>query len=190
MAYFYISANDRETCNVTNLIRSLVAQLFGCRPDTPKSLTDLGTCFDTSGVPSQNMLEDALQSAVQDFTATYIVIDGLDECPDSKHHGSGPSQRRVLLSLLETMHGWKLANLHILVTSRREQDINNALQSLITHAQTQAQALDMADHCTTDVTSDIGLFIDEELKRGIFQRLTEDLKSQIKTGIIDKCNGV
>ena len=57
----------------------------------------------------------------------YIIIDGLDECPDS----SGmPTPREGVLNLLEELLQWGLSNLRICVTSRPEVDIQNALGPL------------------------------------------------------------
>jgi hypothetical protein len=189
IVYFYISASDKATCNINNLTRSLVTQLFGRRPDTPQSLLDLGDYRYTSGAPSQSKLEQALRSAVQDFTRTYIIIDGVDECPKSGDHGSGQGQRRVLLELLETMQGWDLNNLHLFMTSRREQDIGDTLQKLVEKPNTQV--LDLATkNYSTKVGEDIGLFIDAELEKGIFERLSKDLKAKIKNVLIGKAGGV
>ena len=57
----------------------------------------------------------------------YIIIDGLDECPDS----SGmPTPREGVLNLLEKLLQLGLPNLRICVTSRPEVDIQNALGPL------------------------------------------------------------
>ena len=47
------------------------------------------------------------------FEATFIVIDALDECID----------RSELLNGVESIMGWENIDLHLLVTSRREQNI-------------------------------------------------------------------
>ena len=48
---------------------------------------------------------------------TYIILDALDECED----------RHELLPNLEQIVSWEDVNLHVLVTSRREIDIDEAL---------------------------------------------------------------
>lgn len=50
------------------------------------------------------------------------MLDALDECAD----------REDLLEFIETLIGWKVKNLHILTTSRRENDIATCLESLVT----------------------------------------------------------
>jgi hypothetical protein len=58
---------------------------------------------------------------IQDLPQSYIVLDALDEC----------AQRAGLMQMLETIVGWKVPNLHLLVTSRRERDIESSLDDLV-----------------------------------------------------------
>lgn len=48
---------------------------------------------------------------------TYIILDALDEC----------AERDELLTDLEEIVSWEDANVHVLTTSRREKDIEEAL---------------------------------------------------------------
>ena len=64
---------------------------------------------------------DALQLMIQDLPQSYIVLDALDEC----------TQRAELVEIFETMMGWKVPNLHLLVTSRREHDIESSLKGYV-----------------------------------------------------------
>jgi len=57
----------------------------------------------------------------------YIVLDALDECPNT----SGiPSPRELVLNLLKDLVSLQLPNLHICVTSRPEIDIRTVLEPL------------------------------------------------------------
>jgi len=61
----------------------------------------------------------------------YIIVDALDECPDS----SGmPTQREAVLDLVEVLVRQHLPNLHICVTSRPEIDIKTRLEPLASTA--------------------------------------------------------
>ena len=51
----------------------------------------------------------------------YIILDALDEC----------TERNELFEDLETVISWKDVNLHVIVTSRMEKDIDEALTPLI-----------------------------------------------------------
>ena len=57
---------------------------------------------------------------VSDPRPTYIILDALDECPNS----SGiPSPREQVLALVKDLVNLRLSHLHICVTSRPEFDI-------------------------------------------------------------------
>lgn len=58
---------------------------------------------------------------IQEFPQTYIILDALDECAD----------REGLMEVLEKIAGWKLQNLHLLVTSRKERDIERSLDRFV-----------------------------------------------------------
>ena len=57
----------------------------------------------------------------EEFPATYIILDALDECAD----------REELMATIETVAGRQLETLHVIVTSRKERDIESSLESLV-----------------------------------------------------------
>jgi hypothetical protein len=59
---------------------------------------------------------------------TYIILDALDECPNTT---GIPSPREEVLELVNELVDLRLPTLHICVTSRSEIDIQSALQPLI-----------------------------------------------------------
>ncbi|KAH9960741.1 hypothetical protein BJV74DRAFT_360668 [Russula compacta] len=69
-------------------------------------------------------LEDILK--VQGQTPIYLIIDALDECPNT----GMPSPRDNVLVLVEKLVQLKLQNLHLCVTSRPEVDIRRSLEPL------------------------------------------------------------
>ena len=57
----------------------------------------------------------------------YLIVDALDECPDT----SGvQSPREKVLALVEELVGFRLQNLHLCVTSRPDVNIRNVLEPL------------------------------------------------------------
>jgi hypothetical protein len=103
----------------------------------PSLVTQLSSqsdqCFDTlfhlylthkSGTekPSEDALKQCLKEMLilPDQPPVYIIVDALDECPDS----SGlPSPREQVLELLNELVELSLPNLRLCVTSRPEVDI-------------------------------------------------------------------
>ena len=87
----------------------------------------------------------------------YIIIDAIDECPNT----SGvPSSRDQVLALVERYVGLKLPNLHICVTSRPEADIRVSLEPLTSTSNTislhneSGQRKDIVEFVTSVVRTD------------------------------------
>jgi hypothetical protein len=57
----------------------------------------------------------------------YIIVDALDECPDTS---GTPSAREEVLELVEELVGLKLSNLHLCVASRPEVQIRKSFEPL------------------------------------------------------------
>ena len=61
----------------------------------------------------------------------YLILDALDECPNT----SGvPSSREQVLKLVKELVDLRLPSLHICATSRPEVDIQDTLASLASHS--------------------------------------------------------
>lgn len=83
--------------------------------------------------PTLDSLVTALKEMIVDvFCSVYIVIDALDEC----------SERETVMDLLEEITKWKLGGLHILLTSRKEEDLNVRLLPLSVEFSLQASLVD------------------------------------------------
>ena len=93
--------------------------------------------------------------ALPDQGPVYIVLDALDECPNT----SGiPSAREEVLDFLKDLVGAQLSDLHICVSSRPEIDIRAALSPLAfrplsIHDQ-EGQKKDIEDYIRSVVYSD------------------------------------
>ena len=87
----------------------------------------------------------------------YLVLDALDECPDT----SGlQSSREKVLDLVKKLVRFRLPNLRICVTSRPEVDIKNVLQPLtststrISLHDEEGQKKDISDYVRSVVHTD------------------------------------
>ena len=87
----------------------------------------------------------------------YLIIDAIDECPNT----SGvPSSRDQVLALVERYIALKLPNLHICVTSRPEADIRASLEPLTSSSNTISlhdeggQRKDIVEFVTSVVRTD------------------------------------
>ncbi|KAH8982414.1 hypothetical protein EDB92DRAFT_1952306 [Lactarius akahatsu] len=130
MAYFYFDFRDAIKRSRRDLLLSLMTQLA----------TSSSPCCDIlhriymahkSGAhqPSDNTLKECLEAMLRlpGEGHIFVVLDALDECPDS----SGiPSPRNEVLRLVKDLVDLRLQDLHICVTSRPEVDIRAVIQPL------------------------------------------------------------
>ena len=178
MAYFYCDFRDKSKQNRRDLLPSLVIQLSSRSDSYCDILSRLYLAHDSGAQkPSEHDLMKCLEEivALPDHPPVYLIIDALDECPDS----SGlPSPREQVLDLLKELVDLSLPNFHICVTSRPEIDIRITLEPLTSrqvslHNQS-GQKKDIIEYVTSVVHSDPKLrrWRDED-KRVVIDTLSE-----------------
>jgi len=181
LAYFYFSFSDKEKQNTENMLRSLIVQLGGERPDTPKPLSDLHSYRDKHLQPDLEKLEETLQACAQDFKNVYLVVDALDECPRAN------GERAKLLKLLGHVHKWTLTNLHVLYTSRPEPDIKAGLAPFFPGLGTSIVDL---QNRRGEINRDISIYVEQEIMSSDFQTWPPETKNDVKAALTDKANGM
>jgi hypothetical protein len=157
-AYFYFDFRDANKQGLRDLVLSLLNQLSACSGPRCDILSELYSAHDKGkNQPSDSILSNCLKEmlTLPDQSPTYLIIDALDESPNT----SGiPSPRETVLQLLKELVDLSLPNLHIRVTSRPEIDIRNVLEPLTSrrvslHDQS-GQKKDIADYVRSVVYSD------------------------------------
>jgi len=185
MAYFYFDFRDADKQNLHDLVPSLLTQLSARSASRCDILSKLYLDHDEGkSQPGDDVLTRCLKEmlALPGQRPVYIIIDALDECPDS--HGI-PSPRERLLQLVKELVELRFPNLHICVTSRPEIDIREVLNPLTSrrvclHDQT-GQKEDIADYIRSVVYSDM---------ESIMKRWrTEDKELVIET-LSNRANGM
>jgi hypothetical protein len=158
MAYFYFDFRDANKQNRRDLLPSLVTQLSS---ESDRCFDALFQLYLAHNSGAQKPSEDALIRCLKEMVTlpdqhpVYIIIDALDECPNT----SGmPSPREQVLDLLKELVDLSLPNLHLCVTSRPEIDIRHALEPLTSrrvslHEQS-GQMKDIIDYVISVVHSD------------------------------------
>jgi len=158
MSYFYFDFRDANKQNLEDLVRSLLTQLSARSDPRCDILSRLYESHDRgTKQPSDELLTRSLKQmlSITDQGQIYIIVDALDESPDS----SGiPSPRERVLQLLKELVELRLPNLHICVTSRPEVDIRDILDPLTSfpvslHDQS-GQKKDIVDYVRSVVYSD------------------------------------
>jgi len=155
MAYFYFDFNDTQKQDPELMLRSLLCQLLQSSVGIPKGVDALfSSCENGKRQLPLHMLLEVTRQAMQEFTQVYVILDALDEC----------TQRSELMDMLETVARWQLDNLHLLMTSRKERDIETCLESYVREEDTVCLQRDV---------------VDQDIQRYVQQRL-RDKKSLAK----------
>ena len=148
--YFYFDFNDARKQDPELMLRSLLSQLLQASSKVPESIEDLfSACGDGQQQPPLHSLLQVTSQVVQHFTHVYIIFDALDEC----------AKRQDLMDMLETVAAWQHTNMHLLMTSRKEREIESSLQTYI------------SEEDSISLQNDI---VDEDIHLYILQRLSED----------------
>lgn len=180
LGYFYFSFDDSKKQDTVAMLRSLIKQLCLQRRDIPESVKNLMTKYkDMDRDPTVAILERTATATMEDFEATFIVIDALDECPTDRRKMLLNSLCRILNSISD--------NVHLLCTSRKERDIEDAFDYL--WAEPSKAAVDLSLH-KQEVDADIGLHINQELSDWTYKRWPAEIKAEVTAALIDKADGM
>ncbi|KAJ5249464.1 hypothetical protein N7524_011780 [Penicillium chrysogenum] len=157
VAYWYFEFGKDETKSVDAVARSLIRQLS--KPPLASSVVNLykGHCYDGSQPDYEDLLtvlHDVL-SKFEEGSHVYLIFDALDECPNND---AFPSQREKLLSLFVDLLGNHKNKVHILATSRPEEDIREELS--------EYPSVDLELRLAGDVKK----FVDNALSKGCLRR--------------------
>ena len=176
-AYFYFDFNDAQKQDPELMLRSLLCQLLQRSFMIPKGVNALFSSSDNGQrQPPLHALLEVTPQVMQQFTHAYIVLDALDEC----------THRPELMTMLETMAGWQLDNVHLLMTSRKERDIEGSLESYIKEKHTICLQRDV---------------VDKDIQRYVQQRLSDDrtvakwnkdaaVRQEIETALMSGARGM
>jgi len=132
MAYFYFDFRDTNKQCLCDLVSSLLTQLSASSGPCCNILSDLYLGHDKGkNQPSDGnlakCLKDMLMLPAADQCPTYLIIDAVDESPNT----SGiPSPRERVLQLVKELIELQHPNLRICVTSHPEIDIRAVLEPL------------------------------------------------------------
>ena len=157
MAYFYFDFRDlnKQTCH--DLLLSLVSQLSTRSSPCCDILHRVYEAHeDGTRQPSDDTLMGCLKAMLKLLAhgPIFIILDALDECPDSSGF---PSPRHEVLQLVKELVDLRLQALHVCVTSRPEIDIRIVLEPLayrsVSLHDESGQKADIADYIRSVVKS-------------------------------------
>ncbi|KZL87248.1 pfs domain-containing protein, partial [Colletotrichum incanum] len=127
LLYFYFDFTDTSKQSLEKAIRSLIAQLYSKSLDVQTHLDSLYfSCKNASRQPSIDSLISTFEAMAQQIGEVWIVLDALDECQTR----ANPRYEGLLHWIVSVLNSPQ-ANIHLLVTSRPEHDIESELKMFI-----------------------------------------------------------
>ena len=169
-AYFFFDSRNAETdlslCH--KMLRSLIRQLSHQSGGIPAALMQIyGGGHEQ---PPLKSLQLTLRGIIESFKHTYIVIDALDEC----------MEREKLLTWIGELFQQELSSLHILVSSRPEQDIVERFEVYA--------ALSHISLTGASTNSDIESYVDAMLSK--VTRWNAETHVLVKTALMEGVDGM
>jgi Cdc6-like AAA superfamily ATPase len=122
LLYFFFDFDDLKKQDINNMIRSMICQLYQQEKCARQDLDDMFlTCQSGSQQPTLDSLKKVLNSMLGRTQNVIIVVDALDEsCTKSN-----------LLAWIRSILTVKPTTIRLVITSRREQDIESTLETLM-----------------------------------------------------------
>ena len=125
----------------------------------------------------KNMLERSGQATV------YIIIDAIDECPTT----DVPTPREKVLGFVEELVKLISPRLRICVTSRPEEDISSALDSLKEFCSVTHVSLERESGQAEDIAKYVEFYVNKDSKMKLWE---EKDKRLVMEGLSEKADGM
>ena len=176
LTYFYFSFSDTRRQNAESFLRAVLRQLLLQQSSIPDAVRDLYKSFKHSNSPT-HIWVGALKALIDRSAKYYIIIDAVDECPAFQH------QRASLLQIFESIKSVGSSKLNLLMTSRKEADIEEVMVSRLN--------FDAVNIQNTDVDYDITLHIKSQLEADpTMQRWPSDVRQTVERELSSKAGGM
>jgi len=182
LLYFYFDFNDRRKQELESMVRSLIIQLYSKLGNTLKELDSLfSSCDDGRRQPSSESLYNAFLKMMEQVEEVWIVLDALDECTTRR----GSPTEGVISWIGEVLNS-EQRNIHVLVTSRPEQDIKSGILKFAHHDDTVPIQSSL-------ISEDIRAYVhtrvreDDRLKRW---RSQPEVQNEIESRLMKKADGM
>jgi len=172
LAYFYFDIGDRKKQTTRDLLSHLVLALT-VRSENYSIIERLYKKHGGLYNPTWDELLGLLKELLNCFKQNYVVIDALDECDEYEQ-----LFKKVIMIIL----GWQLSNVHLLMTSRREEYILETMQGCATMEICLSAEL---------VGSDIISYIHATVEAGSkFKMWSHTIKEHVKEVLTNGANGM
>ena len=181
IAYYYFDFRDSKKQDCYGLLSTLIFQLsiqsYSCSDILSKLYSDNGPVRKPTLIALKTCIKDMLSQPGQG--PIFIIVDGLDDCPNSS---GTPSARGEVLELIKELIGLQLPNVHLCVASRPELDIRNVLESL--------NSLQISLHDEAGQEADIIAYIKSLVKANHAPDWTEEDENLVINTLSQRANGM
>ena len=181
LLYFYFDFNHTDKQTLESMVRSLISQLYSKGGDTLKELDSLySSCEDGRRQPPCESLYKTFLRMIEQIKDVWIVLDALDECRTRQ----GPSTEGLLLWIRDLLSS-EQRNVHLLVTSRPEQDITSMIS--------QFACKDIVPIQSNLITDDIRAYVHTRVRqRAEFKRWRShpEVQDEIETRLMEQADGM
>lgn len=170
LAVFFFNFHNHVEQTVEGFLSSVLVQLWAYLPleSSPTALL-LGDVR----VPSSEDLLNCLIKTLSLFEDVYIMLDALDEC--------SLDVRRKFLSMITQLRNYDDSSLHLLISSRRNIDLQEALRALY------PLEISIDAEC---IVNDVKRYVQTEVQRSEKLRFFESLEPQIVDTVVQKSQGM
>ncbi|KAL8770751.1 MAG: hypothetical protein Q9209_003618 [Squamulea sp. 1 TL-2023] len=176
VVYWYFDFNNSTSLSVCNMLRSLIKQLCVGETSIPPPVQEMCSKYRASGhQPTMKVLLTALHSAIDSIRKnTFLVLDALDEYPEIG--------RLELLAAIQSLMDSEHRDIHTLVTSRPEYDIEHVLNTIATQkSNIQGPVVD------SDIRRHVRASLAEDAR---LCRLSPSVKDTIETQLVSSAHGM
>jgi hypothetical protein len=181
-AFFYFDFRNAGEQDARSLLSSLLIQ-FSHQSD---KFSEILSARYSTHAGFQQPSEDTLMECLRDMLTfpgqgeMYIVVDALDECPNSF---GCPSPREQVLNVVKELLSLHLPHLHFCILSRPEVDIQDALKALAVHN----VALDRQTGQNEDIFNYIKSVVSSD---PMMQRWREENRQSVIKALAEKAGGM
>ena len=188
IAYFFFDFKDAAKQDSRALLSSFLVQLCTKSDPASKILFDAYSTHDNgSNQPSEGTLLQCLKNVltVLGQVPIYLIIDALDECPNTSKVPGVPPSRQKVLEVVKELADLSIPNLHVCATSRPEYDIRVVLRQIpcftVSLHDEDGQKRDIANYVRSVVFSD---------KEPVMKMWRRDVKDLVVKTLPERANGM
>jgi len=180
LLYFYFDFTDTHKQSLESVLRSLISQLYNKEEDVRTHLDLFYSCQSGGQQPSIKSLCTIFRDTIKIAGEVWIVLDALDECQTRKSSPDGG-----LFNWIWDLRNSQV-NIHFLVTSRPEEDIESAIEEWVSDEYIICLQSNLMGE---DIQAYIWARVREH--KGLSRwKMSPDIQEEIEAALVEKANGM